>query len=588
MTPNMRKIMGNAWQARWQRWLTLGIGLGALNIVSTALPSWSAERLTVSYGAFERSVDIDDLELFATEGIQTEVLQSYTRYFDPEMVEQVRQILNQRAEIDLETVDRFLYTIQGEYLLNIAAEVIRTAGYRQDFKALRGALIVSAADQTDGLTLINFMRNFPTPAIRVDLAKGFAIANEIDRVIYQTNTAVQFIDQLALTEAENTPLPATELATLEQVSRPGPYRVERVALRTTALPADIYLPLNDRGRLQSRPAVVISHGLGSDVTSYRYLANHLASHGFVAINVEHPDSSADQINALLTGQAATVVPNEEFIQRPSQISQLLDELEVRTSQSTRWRNVIDFQRVGVLGQSFGGYTALALAGAPIDFSSLGNSCPPEAVSLNISLLLQCQASLLAETEQTQLDLSDDRIKVAIAINPISSVLFGQQSVSQIETPTLIMSSGADTVAPALTEQIRPFTWLTTEERYLVMLPIGTHFSTIGVTASGSEAVDLPPAIIGERPDLAQAYVNAVSLAFVQTHLLGESNFQPILTSAAIEALSENLSQNQMPLSLIQGLTPAELQSGLTTPPPTINEADIYENRDIDTIFEDLL
>ena len=38
-----------------------------------------------------------------------------------------------------------------------------------------------------------------------------------------------------------------------------------------------------------------------------------------------------------------------------------------------------------------------------------------------------------------------------------------------------MASSADTVAPALPEQIRPFTWLTTPNRYLLVLEGGNPF-----------------------------------------------------------------------------------------------------------------
>jgi predicted dienelactone hydrolase len=553
-------------QLRWQRWLTLGVGIGLINGGVTALPGWSAERLTVSYGALERSIDIDDLELFAKEGHLTETLQSYARYFDPQDVEQFRQLLNQRAPIDVKTVDRFLYTTQGEYLLNIASEVILTAGHREDYRALRGALIVSAADQEEGLTLLNFMRNFPTRAIQVDLAKGFAIAREVDRVIYQTNAAVEFLNRLALQAAEAAPLPEAELQTIEQATQSGPYGVERVRIPAAAIPTEVYVPFNSQGSwLRSRPAVLISHGFGNDLASYRYLANHLASYGFVVIAVEHPGSSAEQFNALLTGRSAMVIPNDEFIQRPAQISNLLDDLEQRARTSPRWRGVINFQRIGIVGQSFGGYTALALAGAPIDFSTLRENCPPEAFSLNISLLLQCQASVLSESDQALFDLSDNRIQAVIAINPITSVLFGQNSLSKIQSPTLIVSSGADTVAPALAEQLLPFTWLTTPHRYLLTMPLGTHFSVIGPNENGSEAVELPPTIIGQRPDLAQTYIKAVSLSFFATYLMDQPDYQTVLTSAAIITLSQLVSQNQLPLSLVQAFTVEELNAGIADP-----------------------
>ncbi len=44
-----------------------------------------------------------------------------------------------------------------------------------------------------------------------------------------------------------------------------------------------------------------------------------------------------------------------------------------------------------MGQSFGAYTALALAGAKINFEQLKQDYLPQAQYLNPSLFLQCRA-----------------------------------------------------------------------------------------------------------------------------------------------------------------------------------------------------
>ncbi|MEM9980383.1 MAG: hypothetical protein AAF808_22390, partial [Cyanobacteria bacterium P01_D01_bin.2] len=320
-----------------------------------------------------------------------------------------------------------------------------------------------------------------------------------------------------------------------------------------------YMPTLQGQRQRNRPTVIISHGLGNDRTSYAYLGQHLASHGFLVINVEHPGSNAEQINALLVGQSADVVANEEFIARPQQISALLNYLE---REATEYGSLINFAQVGLVGQSFGGYTALALAGADIDFDVIRESCPPNSLSLNASLLLQCQAEQLAEPAATTLSLQDGRVRAAIAINPMTSVLFGEESMGQVTTPTMIVSGGADTVTPALQEQLVPFTWLTQPERYLLLMRQGTHFSTIAVTETGSEAFDLPSEIIGPEPELAQAYLAASSLAFLTTHLIGETTYQPLLTADGITQLN----QDPINLSLVQSLTGPSLVDELGRPP----------------------
>ena len=558
----MKRVCLSAAIAFTQR-VTLGLGA----VLVTALPGAAAESIIFSFGPIERSIQLSDLERLAEEGVLSDDLAYYAQFLpDDYDIDEIREALNWRLEEDIDTLkvdvvllDRFFYTKQGEYLLNIAADFLRTEAGRSDFRALRGAILVSVADEAEGLTILNAVRRFPTPAMRIKLDRGLALLREINRAVYETDASIALLERIGAPTRELSPAQQAQLLALaNQARNSGRYGAAQQTLSGNApIPADIYIPTL-RGQLQgNRPTVIISHGLGSDRTSYAYLGEHLASHGFIAITVEHPGSNAEQINALLVGQSADVVPNEEFIDRPQQISTLLDYLENADNQ---YSNLIDFTQVGLVGQSFGGYTALALAGAAIDFNVLAKSCPPSSLSLNASLLLQCQAGQLTNTNQTTLSLRDERVKTAIAINPITSVLFGQESLGQMTTPTMVVSSGADTVAPALQEQLVPFTWLTQPERYLLLMRQGTHFSTIAET--GSESFDLPDEIIGPDPELAQAYLKATSLAFLTTHLTSNNTYQPLLTADGIAQLN----QDPIKLTLVQTLTGPSLVEELGAPP----------------------
>ena len=369
--------------------------------------SHAAEYITFSLGAtIERSISVDSLEIYIKEGRITEELAPYLSFIegmegmDPEVLAQIRGLLSQRADLDVTTVAQFAYTPQGEYLLEQAGEVFRTGASCQAVKGLRGAAIVAAADQAEGLTFINVIRRFPTPVLRIDLRKGLAIASQASAAVNQSNQALSLVEQISL-QAAIEPFPVgTSAADLNQlVSRPGPFQVRRLSTRVKASvePVDIYLPespafsdksppLPDAAKQGDarRPAVVISHGLGSDRTTYAYLAQFLAAHGFAVINVEHPGSSANQLDALISGRTNQVVPDEEFISRPLLISQVLDALSAQAV-SDKTLGTIDFDNVGVIGQSFGGYTAFAVAGAPLNLTSLREQCPPE-FNIDISLL----------------------------------------------------------------------------------------------------------------------------------------------------------------------------------------------------------
>ncbi|HEY9807615.1 MAG TPA: hypothetical protein V6D04_13680, partial [Candidatus Obscuribacterales bacterium] len=340
--------------------------------------------------------------------------------------------------------------------------------------------------------------------------------------------------------------------------------------RERVYPVDIYLPVANATSASPYPApvIVISHGLGSDRTTFDYLAKHLASYGFVVALPEHLGSNAGQLQALLSGVANEVAYSFEFIDRPLDVKYLLDELERRAKSDPLFRGRLNLQQVGVVGQSFGGYTALALAGATLNFEQLAQNCDRSNESLNLSLLLQCRAQ---ELMGRQYELKDARIKAAIAINPVDSSVFGETGMSQIQIPTMIIAANADTVAPALPEQIRPFTWLTMPEKYLALMEGGTHFSTIGASATKSEVVPIPPQVIGASPALAYRYVQALSVAFFKTHVADQQQFRPYLTSA----YAAYISRSPLELNLVQSFSGPQLSQALdgkTTEPTLSPEA----------------
>ncbi len=546
-------------------------------LVTTTLPGQAAERIYVSYGALERSISVASLETYAREGqIRDEDLAVYARFAKPQELEQLRSTLVARADLSPVAVSQFLYSPQGEILLRRLGQVIQPESRQSGFNAIRAGLILASADP-EGLTLLNFLRKFPTRGLRVDVARSLDIVAALEQLVTRSKQASQTVIQQAAQELTNGGAIAPGDLNLQA---PGPYQVRKQALtlvdlnrnavsapggtlaqRVTApvgsgrtIPVDVYVP--EGGQLrpnQPVPIIVISHGLGSDRNTFAYVAEHLTSHGFAVLVPEHPGSNAKQLEALINGTASEVAEPTEFVDRPLDVTFLLNEMQrqAATKPELNLNGRLNFQQVGVLGQSFGGYTALALAGAPISQASLLNNCRDLENTLNLSLLLQCRALQLGKDSPT---LQDPRVKAVVALNPITSAVLGAESMAQIKVPTLILTGNADTIAPALLEQIRPFTWLTTPERYLVMLDRGTHFSVIGGSDQGEGVVPLPPEVIGPSPAIARRYVDALSLAFFKTYVADQPVYRPYLSAAYANTLSEGA----MPLSLTQFLTAAEL------------------------------
>ncbi|TAE12915.1 MAG: alpha/beta hydrolase [Oscillatoriales cyanobacterium] len=534
------------------------LGLFAFTAVCTAAPALGAERIYITYGPLEVSVPIESLTLFAKEGKIDSNLDGFAQYAKKSQLAEIRNGLQAKAEISPVTIAQFLYTPQGEVLLERLGRVIQTKARQPGFYAIRAALILAASDP-EGMTILNVLRKFPTYGIRIDIARGLGIANELTSLINRSNRTIAGVAKLSETQAaEESGIPPAEML---QIQEKGPYNWKKSSVTLTSpnrdrtFDIDIYLPLKSP---QPAPVVVISHGLGSDRISYEYLAKHLASYGFAVAVPEHPGSNAQQIQDLVTGRASEVAEPAEFVNRPLDIKDLLDYLTQLSTTNPAYRGQLDLQRVGVIGQSFGGYTALTLAGAEINFAQLDKDCKLENETWNLSLLLQCRARSL---DRNQYNFGDPRVKAAIAINPIVSSILGETNLSKIQIPVMVIAGTADTVAPALLEQIQPFTWLTSPNKYLVLMNNGTHFSTID---QSPQSVFLPPAqAIGPEPALARRYLNGLSLAFMESYLNNKSKFRPYLEPN----YALGISRNTLGLRILRSLTPQQLQQFSSAPPP---------------------
>ncbi|MDJ0588581.1 MAG: alpha/beta hydrolase [Pleurocapsa sp. MO_226.B13] len=511
--------------------------------------AWGAESIVLNYGALEFSVSLDSLETYAETGRLEGALRSYADFLTPEQLERFKVGLTTDANFDHLAIAQFLYSYQGEKILERVSRVVKTDARQPGFYALRSALILAAADRENGgLTPLNVLKKFPTDTLRIDSSQGFEIFKDLSRIVQKNSQAIAAVEQSALEERGNRAIVAPEVRDLDLLM-PGGYRYDKQTLtledpsRDRSFPVDLYLP--EIPTTESLSLIVISHGLGSDLTTFAYLAQHLASHGLAVAVPEHPGSSASQIESLLTGLDSDVTPPEELIDRPFDITFLLDEL------ARDYGRQIDTNNVGIIGQSFGAYTTLAVAGAGLNWSTLTRDCSDFRDSWNLSLLIQCLA-LQTPDVYTDIVLKDERIKAAVAINPLTSSVFGPENLARIDVPVMIVSGSADPITPALSEQIIPFTWLETAQKYLVLLKGGTHFSTLNESAG---SIPVPPQAIGPDPKIAQNYMKQLALAFFGTYIQDRPKYASYLNAE----YGNTISKRKMPLSLIKVLDPEALQ-----------------------------
>lgn len=534
---------------RYSRLLSVALSVALLQ----AGPMLAAERIFLSFLFLERSIPIRDLELYAKEGRKSKALAPYLGYFKPEQQTQLRASLQERLPLNAVAVAQFLYTPVGEALLNRIQQVVRTKSGQGSFFALRSALILAAKDP-EGLTALSVLRHFPNAGVQVDVNTALELLNQVQTAVKTTNATVNAVIQQSKADPQADSLAGWSL------SQSGLYDWERITLENlkddsekrlkytgTArdFAADLYFPTTASDT--PYPVLVISHGFNSDRTTYAYLAQHLASHGYVIVMPEHSGSNGQQIVDLLQGRAQDVTDPTEFIDRPLDVSYLLDQLAQTSIPDPRFQGSLNLEQVGILGHSYGGYTGFALAGATPNYKQLQQACQTGLESsLNISLALQCQA---LQTADKTVDLKDSRIQSVVAISPIGSSLFGKSGYQTIQVPVMIVAGSADTIAPVLPEQIQPFQWLTTPEKQLVLINNGSHYSTGNTSASSPDVLSALGTGDGPSP-LGRYYTKALSTAFFGRYVQGQEQFAPFLTSS----YATNLSREPLTLHLTPTLT----------------------------------
>lgn len=507
LSPYAKLVRFCVWP-RWRVWLSAaGLSLGT---IATSGVGQAAENIFFRYGLLERSVQVESLEILAEEG---RVEPDLAFYFNaaglgPEDIDTLRQNLDQPLDVDGVLLSRVLYTALGEGVLAQVGEIIRTRSGDNGKLALRAAL-VQAATSPEGLSALNVLKALPTE-MQIDIADALAMANAVDQVVVATEDAVTQLSQLTATQAtQESPV---DYATLRDLTQPGGRRVQTQRLTLTdperdrSFYVDVVRPRQWQGQA---PVVVFSHGLTASPEDWQRWATHLASHGLVVVLPQHPGSDAQKVATFQSGLTNEIFEVQEFINRPLDISFVLDHLE--QINATDFEGRLNLERVAVGGHSLGGYTALAVAGAELNLAHLETACNQRFLHINMSLVLQCQALQLP---QSTYDFRDPRVAAVLLINPVNSSLFGPEGLAAVTVPVLIIAGSHDPAAPAVFEQFRTFPWYTTPSRSLALIEGQAHLDLSVLDGGLSNLLrSLPGLTLAEQP-IVDRYMNALSLAFV--------------------------------------------------------------------------
>ena len=222
------------------------------------------------------------------------------------------------------------------------------------------------------------------------------------------------------------------------------------------------------------PLIVLSHGAGMGGTpqAMSWIATPLAKQGFIVAAPTHPGNGGENRSAAET---------MKLWLRPADISATLDAVEKQSLFEER----LEAGRVGVLGLSMGGNTALALAGARIDPVRLASYCDTDA--LNPSL---CEWVKQSGVDLHAMDMHlagrnhlDARIEFAMAIDPAPVDVFQINSFSTVKIPVEIVNLGKPreipqtALASGIAKAIPNSTYSTIED--------ASHYSMFGECKPGA-------------------------------------------------------------------------------------------------------
>ncbi|MBN3927652.1 alpha/beta hydrolase [Nostoc sp. NMS4] len=489
----------------------------------------AADTVVVRFGLFTESISLAELQKAAKTGELSGSLQSYTKGLSEEQRRFFLGALGMNIPMNVVTLDKLINTQIGTTILSDFA----TALARKDkagVQALRAGLVLGS-NAPQGLSILSFIAAYPSKRLEIDLPKALAVAGNLNTAFWRTQ---QFMLAIAPQLDPIKTQPRTpQIAFPIDPSQPGSAQVKILNLslndqkRDRKIPVDIYW---STAATPDKPVIVFSHGFGSVRTDLRYLAEHLASHGYVVAALEHPGSNQANTNLALQGKTRIVKP-QEFLYRPQDISFVLDELEkLNQTANHPLQGKLATTNAMVVGYSFGGGTALALAGAELQLEHLKQRCKKNLTILSLGENMQCIAQELPENSY---QLRDPRIKQAIALNPTTSLIFGETGLTKIQIPTIVLAGSADKTTPALTEQIVGFEKIPSP-KWLVGIIGSTHLSVkdpsttldqIGqpnTPISGGE-------VVGEKAADVRKYVKAITLAFAFQMTPEAKNYAIFLT-----------------------------------------------------------
>lgn len=221
------------------------------------------------------------------------------------------------------------------------------------------------------------------------------------------------------------------------------------------------------------PLVILSPGFSIGSSTYAWEAEHLASYGFVVISPEHPEQ-LDPENELW----------QQAITRPQDILAVLAYVDEQVSSDGIFEGLIDTELVTVVGHSYGGYTALAAAGAQIDTEGFEAHCEhvrevddPSAWLCDDLLPHMADMAALAGLDFVPEGLwpawADPRVDAVVSMAG-DAFFFGQAGLAAIDVPVMVISGTADVDSPYMWGTYPTYEYVSSPAKVRIALTDAEH------------------------------------------------------------------------------------------------------------------
>ena len=173
--------------------------------------------------------------------------------------------------------------------------------------------------------------------------------------------------------------------------------------------------------------IVISHGAGGMALLHRDLAIALASHGYVVAAPTHPRGKGNDVSGIAV-----------WVGRPKQVSHVIDAVLGNGDLGPH----IARERIGVVGHSNGGYTALAVGGARPTPGADAAHCRQHPDDTRFCGFGGATTREAAREVGHLPDLRDPRVRSLVLLAP-NAAFFTDDALAAVTVPVLVYAAEQD-------------------------------------------------------------------------------------------------------------------------------------------------